>query len=129
MAMGDVVRMAKNRALSIREGEILDRLALKLRDAGVSWSKAARLAGKSDNLGSQWSGRRAFPTEAALYAISKGLGVSMGWLLTGSEPGAETTAVTETEREALALLRDLPPELQRALLAQGQALRDSMAKK
>jgi transcriptional regulator with XRE-family HTH domain len=121
--------VAKNRILSDREQAILDRLAVELNKAGVSWSKAARMAGKSDNLGSQWSGRRAFPTEAALYEITKGLGVSMGWLLTGSEPGADTTAVTEAEKKAIAIMRELPPELQHALLALGEALRDSMAEK
>lgn len=108
---------------------MLDRLGAVLKESGVSWANAALIAGKSANLGAQWSGRRAFPKEEALYRIAQKLGIAMGWLLTGDEPTAETLAMTETERDALKVLRDLSPEAQRAAVAQMKALRDALTKK
>lgn len=121
--------MSKNRELTSREREVLDRLAVVLKSADVSWAEAAQLAGKSRNLGAQWSSRRSFPREEALFRISQHLGVAMGWLLTGNEPSADTTAMTETERAMLKALRDLAPDAQRAAVAQITALASILTKK
>lgn len=121
--------MSKNREITAREREVLDRLALVLQNSGVSWTQAAQLAGKSGSLGAQWSGRRSFPKEEALYRIAQHLGVAMGWLLTGDEPSAETLAMTETERAMLKALRELAPDAQRAAVAQVAALASNLTKK
>jgi transcriptional regulator with XRE-family HTH domain len=121
--------MSKNREITAREREVLDRLALVLQNSGVSWTQAAQLAGKSGSLGAQWSGRRSFPKEEALYRIAQHLGVAMGWLLTGNEPSAETMAMTETERAMLKALRELAPDAQRAAVAQITALATNLTKK
>jgi transcriptional regulator with XRE-family HTH domain len=120
--------MAKTRPLTRREHEILDRLGSLLQERGLSWAAASRLAGKSDNLGNQWSSRRSFPREAQLHRLSEELGIAMGWLLTGDEPSAETMAVTEAEKQALAALRRLSPEGQRIALAQMAALAAGLTK-
>jgi transcriptional regulator with XRE-family HTH domain len=121
--------MSKNRDLTNRERQVMDRLESVLKTRGVSWAESAQLAGKSKNLGAQWSGRRSFPREEALYQIAQALGVAMGWLLTGDEPSAETLAMTETERALLKAVRELSPDMQRAALAQVNALVTSIAKK
>jgi transcriptional regulator with XRE-family HTH domain len=121
--------MSKNREITAREREVLDRLAVVLQKAGTSWAAAAKIAGRSEALGAQWSGRRSFPREEALYRIAQHLGVAMGWLLTGDEPSAETLAMTETERAMLKALRELAPDAQRAAVAQITALATNLTKK
>lgn len=121
--------MSKNRELTDRERQALDRLGAALNQQGMSWQQASTHVGKSANLGNQWSSRRAFPQERDLYTLAQHLGVTMGWLLTGEEPTAETTAITATEREMLAALRQLPPDMQRVVLAQVEAAAHQITKK
>ena len=118
------------RVLTDREREIMDRIESRIdRKAKQSWTWLARGCNLADNMGSQWSGRNTFPLERHLHIIAGMLGVEMGWLLTGDERGEATQAQTQTEAAMLAVLRELPPDMQRVLLAQAQAARDSAKKK
>lgn len=120
---------SKNRELTARERDVLDRLESVLNDRGMSWAEAARLSGRSGGLGNQWSSRRSFPRHQQLDLLSQRLGFAMGWLLTGEEPQADTTAVTKAEKEALAALRKIPPQLQPVAIAQLKALAEGITKK
>jgi transcriptional regulator with XRE-family HTH domain len=118
--------MPKLRELTAREHKILDRLGGVLQEQNVSWSDAARRAGKSGNLGNQWSSRRSFPKEEALHRLCGELGITMGWLLTGAEPNADVMAMTQAEKEALAAFRALSPQGQQIAIAQIEALRAAL---
>lgn len=118
------------RPVTEREAAILKRIDSRInRKAKQSWSWLARGCGLSDNMGSQWKSGNSFPPERHLHVIAGMLGVDMGWLLTGDEPGEAKQAQTQTEAAMLAVMRQLPPDIQRMLLAQAEAARDSAQKK
>lgn len=121
--------MAKTRALTDKERTILDRIEIVITKQGTSWSALARMVGKSENLGSQWSGRRACPVQRDIMTIAAGLGIDMAWLLTGDEPAEVRQAQTETELALLNAIRALPVEQQEAVLAGAQAMRDRLTKR
>ncbi len=117
------------RKVTPREAAILKRIDSRIdRKAKQSWTWLARGCGLSDNMGSQWSSGNSFPPERHLHTIAQMLGVDMGWLLTGDERSEATQAQTHTEAAMLAVLRELPPDMQRMLLAQAEAARDSAKK-
>lgn len=118
------------RKVTPREAAILKRIDTRIdRKAKQSWTWLAKGCGLSDNMGSQWRSGNSFPPERHLHTIATMLGVDMGWLLTGDERGEATQAQTQTEAAMLAVLRELPPDMQRLLLAQAEAARDSAKKK
>ncbi len=127
---GNEPKRKRLRTLTERELEIMARIESRIdRKAKQSWTWLARGCNLDPNMGSQWSGRNSFPLERHLHIIAGMLGVEMGWLLTGDERGEATQAQTQTEAAMLAVLRELPPDMQRVLLAQAQAARDSARKK
>lgn len=121
--------MGKTRQLTDKERLILDRIEGVIIRKEVSWAALSRLVGKSDNLGSQWSSRRACPVQRDIQTIASWLGIDMAWLLTGNEPAEVRQAQTETELALLAAIRALPVEQQEAVLAGAQAMRDRLTKK
>jgi transcriptional regulator with XRE-family HTH domain len=122
-------REGRERTLTPRELAIMDRIEARIKSAGISWATLALDVGKTKSSGSQWSGRRSFPREESLYRIAQRLGVEMGYLLTGDQPGEQTRAQTVNEKALLELTRELSPAEQQALLAVARSLKGSLTKK
>lgn len=121
--------MGKTRILTAKERLILDRIETVINKQGLAWSALSKMVGKSENLGSQWSSRRACPVQRDIVTIASALGIDMAWLLTGNEPAELRLAQTETELALLNAIRALPVEQQEAVLAGAQAMRDRLNKK
>ncbi len=122
-------KQAKLRPLKQSEFNLLDRLESALTAAGMKWGEAAKICGKSANLGNQWSSRRSCPVQRDVDTLAQRLGVRMSWLLSGDEPTEQTQARTARELEMLQTLRDMPEDQQRAAIAATKAIRDSITKK
>lgn len=122
-------KVAKLRPLTKSEHALLDRLGAALASAGMSWGAAAKICGKSENLGNQWSSRRSCPVQRDVETIASHLGVRMSWLLSGDEPTEQTQARTARELELLQTLREMPEDQQRAAIGAVKAIRDSFTKK
>jgi hypothetical protein len=120
----------KLRPLNEHEAGVMDRIATRLdRKRNITWTWLAVGCGHTKNMGSQWSSRNSFPKERDLHRIATMLEVDMGWLLTGDDRSEATRAQTQTEAAMLQVMRTLPPDMQKLLLAQAEATKDSLTKK
>lgn len=109
-------RAPKLRQLTAHERATLDRMDALARDRGLSWSRLARAAGMSDNLGSQWSSRRAFPSGPTLEKVAAVLCVSLSVLMGSDAEG-------EGEQQLLVIFRSMSPAERTALLAAARGMR------
>lgn len=121
--------MGKQRTLNAAELAVLQRIEHVLDSKGMSWAALAVQAGRSKQLGAQWSGRRSFPPQRVLQAIAGVLEVAPSWLLSGDEPDSEVRAATVDEAELLRIMRAMSVTQQRALLASARGLASMMDKK
>lgn len=121
--------MTKQRALSPAERQAMDRIADAIQARGWSWSELARRVGKTSSAASQWSGKRAFPTQRTFIAIAAALDVAASWLLSGDDPDAEIKPKTKRQAEALKLMLEMTPEQEAAALAAIQGIAAHMSKK
>jgi transcriptional regulator with XRE-family HTH domain len=119
----------KQRELTPAEIEVLGRIESRLGERSMSWAELARQAGRSTQLGAQWSGRRSFPPERVLSRIAEVLEVPRSWLLSGNESDDEVRARTVRQASVLRLMLDMTPEQEAALLAAAEGIFAHMNKK
>jgi transcriptional regulator with XRE-family HTH domain len=120
--------MAKQRELSAAERAVMDRVEEAMQRKVWSWAELARRVGLSDNAGSQWSGRRAFPRQRTMIRLAEVLEVSQSWLLKGDEPDAQLRPLTARQAEILKLMQDMGPDAEAAALASIRGIAAHMAK-
>jgi transcriptional regulator with XRE-family HTH domain len=104
----------------------MSRIESQLVAQGANWSELARRVGKTTSAASQWSSRRAVPRLQTMHAIAKELGVALSWLLAGEAVAEAAQADSETEREMLALLRQMSHPERKAALAAARRIVGSM---
>lgn len=119
----------KQRELTPAEIEVLGRIESRLAERSMSWAELARQAGRSTQLGAQWSGRRSFPPERVLSRIAEVLEVPRSWLLSGNESDDEVRARTVRQASVLRLMLDMTPEQEAALLAAAEGISAHMKQK
>lgn len=90
---------------------------------GFTQDKLAGMIGVSENAITQYESGRSSPRRERIGALAQALGKSIGWLLTGNEPEEEVKAQTESERDALIAMRELPPEQQDFIVKMIQGLK------
>lgn len=120
---------AKQRPVSPKESQVLDRIRARLAELGMTWAQLAVAVGRSKNLGHQWSAGNSFPPHRLQPAIAEALKMPRAWLLTGNEPEEETKAQTVLQAEVLKLMLSMTPEQQKALMAAARGIATHMDKK
>lgn len=121
--------MGKQRILTASEIEVLGRIDARREEVGLSWAELARQAGRSPELGAQWSGRRSFPPERVLGRIAEALNVRRSWLLSGEEGDEDVKARTVRQARVLRLMLDMTPEQEAAIVASAEGIAAHMGKK
>jgi transcriptional regulator with XRE-family HTH domain len=92
-----------NRADNERDG-FAKRLHARMEELDTDRAKLAQLTGAHRNQVGEWLRAEHWPSAQHLLAISRQLGVSIDWLLSGSEPVAHAAAA---EHAALSLAGEL----------------------
>lgn len=122
MSLTDMAERApptpESRAIGSRIAEARARL-------GLSQVALAKILSISSGAVGQYEIGRNLPKSARFEAISKALGVTVEWLLTGDDPEQIRRAQTTTEAEALRIIRKLPDDKREAALAMLQGLLQS----
>lgn len=96
---------------------------------GLSTCDQGRSIGVTANAVTQYETGRAVPKQERLDALSKALGTSTEWLLTGHESERLAYAQNRLELDLLALIREIPAELQKVVLAAVKGVAEAARRK
>lgn len=111
------VRMATHNYIDPKKLAIGQRIAAARQRINLSISDLASSLGVTANAITQWETGRSAPSRENFYKVARVLQTDVEWLLTGDDPDERRRAQTQSEEEALTLLRALTPDEQQIALA------------